>query len=138
MAIYFFNEDISFQLADESKTISWLTKVIKLEGFSLQNINYIFCSDKHLLDLNQTYLNHDTLTDIITFDNSEIEKTVDADIFISIERVRENASELNSSFENELERVLVHGVLHLIGLSDKTNEEKQVMREKEDACLSLR
>lgn len=138
MAIYIFNEDIKFSLEDEAGTISWIQNVLYDESYVDENINYIFCSDKYLLQLNQEYLDHDTLTDIITFDNSEVEGNIEADIFISIERIRENAANLNKPMEDELHRVMIHGLLHIMGYGDKTDSEKQVMREKEDACLSLR
>ncbi len=138
MAIHFFSEDISFTLDKQDNTISWIEKVMDKEGFSAENINYIFCSDNHLLAMNQQYLKHDTLTDIITFDHSEHSNNLEADIFISIERVEDNAKSLDKDFINELHRVIIHGLLHLIGLKDKTEAEKQEMREKEDACLSLR
>ena len=138
MAIHFFTEDISFSLDKEDNTRTWLEKIIITEGYQVENISYIFCSDDHLLKMNQQYLNHDTLTDIITFDHSEQEEGLVADIFISIERVRDNADSLNKDFSDELHRVIIHGLLHLFGLNDKTDVEKQEMREKEDACLSLR
>ena len=138
MAIHFFTEDVSFSLNKEDSTINWINKVLEKEGYKAENINYIFCSDTHLLELNQQYLNHDTLTDIITFDNSDEKENLEADIFISIDRVKENASVLKKEFSNELDRVIIHGLLHLLGLKDKTEAEKQEMREKEDACLSLR
>jgi len=138
LAIHFFSEDISFTLDKQDNTISWIEKVMDKEGFRAENINYIFCSDNHLLAMNQQYLKHDTLTDIITFDHSEHSNNLEADIFISIERVEDNAKSLDKDFINELHRVIIHGLLHLIGLKDKTEAEKQEMREKEDACLSLR
>lgn len=138
MAIYFFSEDIDFNLEDEKASTNWIQNVLYDEGFVDENINYIFCSDKYLHDLNLEYLDHDTLTDIITFDNSEEEHHIEADIFISVERVRENADQLNKEFYDELQRVMIHGLLHIMGYADKTDEEKKAMREKEDACLSLR
>lgn len=138
MAIQFFTEDISFALDEEDKTIAWIDQVLQKDGYKAENINYIFCSDNHLLAMNQQYLNHDTLTDIITFDHSEQTKNLEADIFISIDRVKENARALKKDFVNELHRVIIHGLLHLFGFKDKTEVEKQEMREKEDACLSLR
>ena len=103
----------------------------------LSNINYIFCSDDYLLTINQEHLNHDYYTDIITFDLSEKENNIESDIFISIDRVKENAKNNHVKFHIELYRVLIHGVLHLLGFNDKNEEEKLIMREKEDACLSL-
>ena len=138
MAIHFFTENISFVLDKEEKTIAWIEKILVIEGYTAKNINYIFCSDDHLLTLNQQYLNHDTFTDIITFDHSEKSVNLEADIYISIDRVRDNASSLKKNFTEELHRVLIHGLLHLMGLKDKTEADIQEMRRKEDACLSLR
>jgi len=138
MAIFFFNEDIDFHLDDEDKTSLWLERVLKLDNFQAKNINYIFCSDSYIHQINLKYLNHDSFTDIITFDNSEEQQQIEADIFISIDRVRDNAQTNRVLFDVELHRVLVHGVLHIMGFADKTNEESKAMREKEDACLSLR
>jgi len=104
----------------------------------LKELNYIFCSDAYLLQINQQYLNHDTYTDIITFDNSETEKVITGDIFISIERIRENAAKYNITEADELHRVIIHGALHLLGYKDKTAVTKQKMTEKEDFYLSRR
>lgn len=138
MAIHFFTENISFTLDEEDKTIAWIEQVLQGEGCKVENINYIFCSDNHIFELNQQYLNHDTFTDIITFDHSEKAESLEADIYISIDRVRENATSLQKDFADELHRVIIHGLLHLMGLKDKTEAEKLEMRKKEDACLSLR
>ena len=138
MAIHFFNEDLDFNLEDVSKTTSWIQNILYDEGFVDENINYIFCSDPYLHKMNIEYLEHDTLTDIITFDNSDSATNIEADIFISVERVKENANQLNKLFEEELHRVIIHGLLHIIGYSDKTEADQRLMREKEDACLSLR
>ena len=138
MAIHFFTENISFTLNEEAKTVAWIEQVLSVEGYKAQNINYIFCDDNHLFALNQQYLKHDTFTDIITFDHSEQADSLEADIYISIDRVRENADTLKKNFADELHRVIIHGLLHLMGLQDKTESEKQEMRKKEDACLSLR
>jgi rRNA maturation RNase YbeY len=102
----------------------------------VNQLNYIFCSDEYLLTINQQYLNHDFYTDIITFDNSEEEGIVEGDIFVSLDRIRENANELNKPFEEELFRVLAHGVLHLVGYDDINDEQELEMREKEDLYLS--
>jgi rRNA maturation RNase YbeY len=138
LAIHFFTENISFTLNEEDKTVAWIEQVLSIEGYKAQSINYIFCDDNHLLTLNQQYLKHDTFTDIITFDHSEQAKNLEADIYISIDRVRENADSLKKNFTDELHRVIIHGLLHLMGWQDKTESEKQEMRKKEDACLSLR
>jgi len=137
-AIEFFAQDIPFKLPHPSKTRRWIQEVIQREGHSLNHLNFIFCSDAYLLEMNQQYLNHNTLTDIITFDNSEEEGSIEGDIFISVERVRENAASIGVSFDDELHRVIIHGVLHLLGYPDKSAAEKTRMRKKEDACLSLR
>ena len=102
------------------------------------DINYVFCDDNYLAKLHQSYLESDDLTDIITFDYSEGDRTLSGDLFISVDRVEENASEFSIEFEDELDRVIVHGVLHLIGYNDKTDQEKSEMRKKEEGYLSLR
>jgi probable rRNA maturation factor len=136
--INFFSQDISFKISKPRKTKQWILDVLSREKKELVELNYIFCSDAHLLSINKEYLNHDTLTDIITFDNSEAALQIEGDIFISIERVVDNARELKVNFDDELHRVLIHGLLHLVGYGDKTSAEKLRMRKKEDACLSLR
>lgn len=136
--VEYFSQDIPFKIKAPRKTAEWLRSVVAREKKQFTHLNYIFCSDQFLLSLNQQYLNHKTLTDIITFDHSEDEDKIEGDIFISIERVRDNANSLELPFEDELHRVMVHGVLHLIGYGDKTPEEKSRMRKKEDAYLSLR
>lgn len=138
MNIKFFYEETDFRLNQSEDLMSWISKIIASEGYKLDSLNYILCSDEYLHKLNLEYLNHDTLTDIVTFDNSESENKIDSDIFISIERVEENSTSLKVSFKDELARVLIHGVLHLIGWSDKSDDLKKEMRLKEDACLSLR
>lgn len=138
MAIHFFTEDITYSIIKPRKTVSWIKAVIKKEKASLSEINYIFCSDKYLLSLNQQFLNHNTLTDIITFNNSTQEGVLKADIYISVERVKENADKFKVLFEDEIHRVMIHGVLHLLGFKDKRPAEKALMRKKEEACLSLR
>ena len=99
--------------------------------------NFIFCSDTFLLNINREYLSHDTFTDIITFDNSDSPEQIETDIFISIDRVKENASHLNIEFEKELHRVMIHGILHLVGYKDKTQKEKEIMRARENEALEL-
>lgn len=134
--IYFHSENISFVLKQKTLTRVWLLNTIKKENKQLGEVNYIFCDDQHLLHINQTYLKHNTLTDIVTFDYSE-KNILSGDIFISIERVKENAKKFNVSFESELRRVMVHGLLHLAGYKDKTKEHKTIMTRKEDHCLAL-
>jgi rRNA maturation RNase YbeY len=137
--INFFSEDIDFSLPHPRKTSKWISSAIGREKKKLKELNYIFCSDQHLLAINKQYLDHHTLTDIITFDNRENPKAaIEGDIFISVDRVKENASKFNTDFIEELHRVLIHGVLHLIGYSDKSKQQKMEMRKKEDAYLSLR
>ncbi len=137
-SIHFFAHEVPFKLKTPRKVTSWIKKVVMNEGTSIQEINYVFCSDRYLLSLNQDYLNHKTLTDIITFDHSESVSALEGEIYISIERVKENAEKYNVSFEDELSRVMIHGVLHLLGYRDKKTSEKALMRKKEEACLSLR
>ena len=129
--IQFCTEDITFSLKEKLKHKAWLNEVGKQEGKKILDLTYVFCSDEYLLQINQEYLNHDTLTDIVTFDNSEDPKKIEGDIFISIERVKENGDKLGTS-ETELERVMVHGLLHLLGYKDKKKEDKALMTEKED------
>ncbi len=136
--IHFFSEDIQFELTDQPRFIEWIQEVVESFKQSILDVNYIYCSDKYLLDINKEYLDHDYFTDIITFDNRE-DKTqpLEADIFISIDRVRENADLLNQSFTIELARVMIHGIHHLLGQGDKTEAEKAEMRKREEASLSL-
>lgn len=137
-AIEFFSQDISFKPSKPLKTKRWIKAVIQREKFRLRQLNYIFCSDDYLLQINKQYLRHNTLTDIITFDNSEAPGEIEGDVFISVERVEANALALGIDFDEELHRVIIHGVLHLSGYGDKTAKDKSLMRKKEDACLSLR
>ena len=137
-AINFFEEGITYELKHKTALRQWITQTIKAEGFKLKELTYIFCSDSYLLQINQQYLNHDTYTDIITFDNSDIEKMIVGDIFISIERIRENATKFNITETDELHRVIIHGALHLLGYKDKTPVTKQKMTQKEDFYLNRR
>jgi rRNA maturation RNase YbeY len=133
--ILFFSET-KFQLSKKRSVKNWLNRVIKQENFHVEDINIVFYNDEQLLKFNKQYLKHDTFTDIITFDYSE-KNRLHGDIFISIERVKENAQKYNCVFEEELRRVMVHGCLHLCGYKDKTNEEKQKMKQKEEDALFL-
>jgi len=135
--INFFYEDTAFELPHKEIIASWVAHTITSENFELSEINYIFCSDEYLHQINVDYLQHDYYTDIITFDNSEKEGVVESDIFVSIERVQDNAEDQGIPFETELRRVIIHGVLHLVGYKDKTDVEQTEMREKENAYLSL-
>lgn len=135
--INFHFEDIEIKIQQKLKLKNWLKGVIESEGFVLGDVNYVFCSDDYLLKINVEYLDHDFLTDIITFDNSEEEELIEGDIFISLDRVKDNAKTFEVSFEYELKRVLVHGILHLCGYLDKTDEEETLMRSKENHYLQL-
>ena len=134
MIQYFFENVEEITLPENCS--EWVGKLILNEEKKVGNINYIFCDDEYLLKVNQDFLNHDYYTDIITFDYVK-GKTISGDIFISLPRISENASTLSSSFEKELLRVLVHGVLHLCGYKDKSDEEQKTMRAKEDFYISL-
>ena len=135
-SINFLSEGIEFKPKNQIKLKDWIKSVIKAERRDVSSLVYIFCQDSYLLTINQGFLKHKTLTDIITFDYSE-GGDVDGEIYISIERVKENAFEFKRSFEEELHRVMIHGVLHILGLKDKTPSQKSIMRKKEEACLSL-
>lgn len=133
--IRFFVEDVHFNLNQKQIIRHWIKNTIREEGFFLSELNYIFCSDKHLLSINQDFLQHDTLTDIITFDFSENTSTIEGEIYISIERIKENALNLNIPLQKEINRVIIHGVLHLCGYGDKSRQEKKKMIQKEDYYL---
>jgi len=132
-----FNSITDFKLSKVDAITEWVRFTVLIEGFKAEDINYIFCDDEYLLELNVKYLKHNTLTDIISF-NDSLGKLISGDIFISIDRVRENAKEFNVPFDDELHRVMIHGILHFCKYNDKTAAEKKVMREKEDYYLSLR
>ena len=131
-----FNYELDFTLENEQAFQDWLFEVITSENKTEGEINYIFCDDEYLLEINQQYLDHDTLTDIISFDYS-IGNDLHGDIFISIERVRENALDFNVSFTEELKRVMVHGVLHYCGYKDKTENDEKLMRQKEEEKMTM-
>lgn len=137
-SINFFNEDIRFKLKQARKLKVWIKSAIEKENYSLQTVNYIFCSDTALLQRNIQFLQHNTLTDIITFDLSEKEGYIEGEIYISIDRIRENAEKFSKSFEDELHRVLIHGILHLAGYRDKKAIQKAEMRKREDYYLKRR
>jgi probable rRNA maturation factor len=136
--IEFFSEDIDFSLKNPEQVSNWIADVIEQHDQELSSLTYIFCSDDHLHQINLEYLDHDTLTDIITFDNADEEGIIEGDIFISVDRVRDNAATIGTSFDDELHRVIIHGVLHLLGFKDKTPEQETAMRKLEDSSLSLR
>jgi rRNA maturation RNase YbeY len=131
-----FNYELEFQLENEEQFSSWISNVISSESKKEGDINYIFCDDEYILEINKQYLNHDYYTDIISFDYS-VGNELHGDIFVSIERVRENAIEFDVTFDEELKRVLAHGVLHYCGYKDKTEEEELVMRSKEDEKIKM-
>ncbi|OQA01483.1 MAG: Endoribonuclease YbeY [Bacteroidetes bacterium ADurb.Bin408] len=138
MAIRFFTEDIDFKLNNEQVLKKWLSSVAVNAGKKTGAINYIFCSDAFLLNLNIKYLNHNTFTDIITFPDSMPGATeISGDIYISIDRINENAILFKTTTDNELHRVMVHGLLHLLGHTDKTKAEKEQMSQAEDRCLAM-
>ena len=128
-------EDVDFQLVSQNLVSSWIEKTIETEGATLGAVSYIFCSDDYLHQMNVEYLNHDTLTDVITFPYND--NPIEGDIFISIDRVKDNAQDLNIAFNDELHRVMIHGVLHLCGYSDETDEQEAEMRRKEDEYLRI-
>jgi len=133
---FFTQPPLDFSLKTPEETSNWLHQVILAEQLqSSEDISFIFCTDEHLHKINLDYLQHDTYTDIITFDNSEDDSIIEGDLFISIERIRENAESFDASFEKELHRVMVHGILHLCGYGDKSSEEAEVMRSKENHYL---
>ena len=135
--ISFFFEDTNHLTLEEELLSKWLKKVIDLEDQKLTHLNYIFCSDEYLLKINVEYLDHDYYTDIITFDNSDTPNSIEGDLFISIDRVKDNANTQGLTFQSELNRVMVHGLLHLIGYKDKSESEQIEMRGKEDHYLAL-
>lgn len=131
-----FNIEIEkFKLTEKRKKKRWLNDLISQESYKLLELNYIFLNDESLLKINKEYLNHDTYTDIITFDNSEEKLSIEGDIFISVDRIRENASKFKVSFEIEMIRVMAHGLLHLCGYLDKKEKDVRNMREKENYYL---
>jgi len=137
-AIQFFTESVSYTLPQKNKIKKWLKSAIEKEGYGLHELTFIFCSDDYLLGINQQYLNHDTYTDIITFDNSEVDKQIVSDIFISIDRVKENAKIFKTTAFDEVCRIMIHGTLHLLGYKDKGKAAKTLMTQKEDEYLAYR
>jgi rRNA maturation RNase YbeY len=138
-AVRFFVEDIEFKLTQQKEIAEWLYAVAGHYKANIHDINYILVSDEYLLKLNQNYLQHDTFTDIITFPYEEDSRAeLGGDIYISVERVRENAKEYGVTFEDELNRVMAHGLLHLLGFEDKGEKAEKAMREAENAALAMR
>ncbi len=136
--INFFTEDTSYNLKGKTAVRKWITETIINEGYGLNELNFIFCSDEYLLRVNQDFLQHDYYTDVITFDNSEELKMILGDIFISIDRVKDNAKQNKVSTHDELCRIIIHGTLHLLGYRDKTKKAKVEMTAKEDFYLNRR
>ena len=131
-----FNYETDFELDNESQYEEWISRIIESEGFDEGEINYIFCDDEYLHKINVEYLDHDTLTDIISFDYT-VGNLIQGDIFVSIERVRENADDFKVSFDDELRRVLSHGVLHYCGYKDKSEKDEALMRAKEEEKMQM-
>lgn len=137
-SIHFFSEDIDFVPEHKMHIRTWLKAAAAAEGYSLGELNLIFCSDEYLLGINQEFLNHDTYTDIITFDHSEESGLIIGDIFVSVERVQDNAQTYQVSVTDELHRVIIHGLLHLVGYGDSSPADKAQMTAKENHYLALR
>ena len=131
-----FNYETDFELENEAQYEDWISRIIESEGFDEGEINYIFCDDEYLHKINVEYLDHDTLTDIISFDYT-VGNLIQGDIFVSVERVQDNANDFNVSFEEELKRVLSHGVLHYCGYKDKSPEDEALMRSKEEEKMQM-
>jgi probable rRNA maturation factor len=138
VGILFHKENIKFRLNNQTELRNWLIATLQYYGFNVISINYIFCSDKYLLKINKQFLKHNYFTDIITFDNSTDKRKLEADIFISVDRVKENSKKYKISFSDELHRVMVHGALHLAGFNDKSISQQTKMRKAEDLWLSKR
>ena len=131
-----FNYETDFELENEAQYEDWISRIIESEGFNEGEINYIFCDDDYLHKINVEYLDHDTLTDIISFDYT-VGNLIQGDIFVSVERVQDNAKDFNVSFEEELKRVLSHGVLHYCGYKDKSPKDEALMRSKEEEKMQM-
>ena len=136
MSIRFASQNIDFELPQVEKVKKWVSQVVQLRGKRVGNISYLFCDDEYLLGVNQQFLNHDTYTDIITFDYV-VADLISGDIMISVDRVGENAEKFGVPFEQELHRVVIHGVLHLLGQGDKSDTEAAEMRRQEEEALAL-
>jgi probable rRNA maturation factor len=134
--VHFFSHDIPTRLKNTAGLKDFIELIFKKELQSLESINFIFCSDKVILEINKQYLNHDFYTDVITFDLSHNNKAITAEVYISIQRIRDNAKQLGISIKSELHRVLFHAALHLCGYNDKKKKEKELMRKKENELLS--
>ncbi len=134
--ISYTTEDIDWAISDREKIDQWIVQVVTNHHKTIGELNYIFCSDNYILEINKEHLNHNYFTDIITFDYT-VGDIISGDLFISIDTVRDNAATYNCSFENELHRVIIHGVLHLLGFNDKTDAEQEIMTAKENESLQL-
>jgi rRNA maturation RNase YbeY len=134
--VHFFSNDISTSLRNTSNLKHFIESIFKIEKQGLDSINYIFCSDKTILEINKKFLKHDFYTDVITFNLSKDNKAISAEVYISIERIRDNAKQLRASIKSELHRVIFHAALHLCGYNDKKKKEKEIMRRKEDNLLA--
>jgi rRNA maturation RNase YbeY len=136
--INFFYEEVDFKIPNKTSLSNWIKRIISLESKKeILAINYIFCSDAFLSQINREYLGHNTLTDIITFNNSNSDQYIDSDIYISVDRVFENSRIYKENRMDELHRVMIHGILHLLGYRDSKDNEKKIMRKKENECLNL-
>jgi probable rRNA maturation factor len=136
MAIYFFNEDITFKLSRKNHIKRWLQDIAAYRGFVIRDLNFIFCSDNYILSINRQYLNHDYFTDVITFDNSVRYGFIEGDVYISLDSVKSSADEFHTDVIAEIYRVLSHSVLHLIGFNDKTANQKKLMRSLENHFIT--
>jgi probable rRNA maturation factor len=134
--ILFFSEDVDFDIENPEKLQHWIEQVVILHQKEAGEINVIFCSDEYLLEMNRNHLKHDYYTDIITFDYSE-DGQISGDLFISIDRVQDNSQSLQVDFKTELHRVIIHGILHLLGFKDKTEQDSQLMRAKEEEMMEI-
>ncbi len=135
-SINFFKDSTKFKLEKRRELRKWINNVVNSEKCNIEWINFVFCDDRILADMNIKYLNHNTLTDILTFSFSNSGENISGEIYISVQRVRENASNYKVTFEKELHRVMIHGILHLLGYKDSTKTEKDIMRQKENFYLS--
>ena len=135
--INFFSEDIDFELSQPETYVRWINIILNAHKATGEAISYIFCSDEYLLKVNREYLNHDYYTDIISFPYAEFPQPISGDIFISIDRVKDNSLEHGTVFETELRRVMAHGLLHFLGFKDKSEEEQKLMREKEEEMIGI-
>ncbi|MAW95995.1 MULTISPECIES: rRNA maturation RNase YbeY [unclassified Leeuwenhoekiella] len=131
-----FNSQNDFSLQEEDRIKLWLERIAQKESFQIDELGYVFCSDEYLLEINKQYLDHDTYTDIVTFDYSD-NGVLNGELYISTERVEDNSKDFNVSFDTELRRVIAHGLLHMCGYGDKSVDEISVMRSKEEECLKL-